>query len=230
MAVKFLKKGAAAQKAVEQQDAKDEAAAKGNLYRFWMPEDAETQITFLDGDLNDDGLLDIPMYYEHQVNMNGDWKNWFVCTSEDEICPICEGGLKASLVGIMTIIDHTEWKDGKGKTHKNERKLFVAKRQTIKQLQKIATKRDGLAGITFDVSRVGEQSASVGNMFDYIGKKSVAATLKKFKFKPEEGAADYEEVITYRSAKELRKLGFGSSVVGQESDDDGDDNDYDDDL
>ncbi len=225
MAIKFLKKGANAHKELEKAEEKAKKQSEGMVFRYWMPNDSEGELTFLDGDLTDDGLLDIVMYYEHQVFMNGKWTNWFVCTGEDEPCPICEGGDTAALVGAFTVIDHREYKDKQGKTHKNQKRLFVAKRQTIKALQIYATKRDGLAGCTFDVSRSGDQSASVGNIFDFTEKQSLKKLQKKYGKEME--PFDYEEVIEYRKAKDLRKLGFGSVGPGVDDDDDGD---YDEDL
>ena len=178
----FLKKGKQSQAAMKKADEKAAKAQEGYVNRFWMPKDAETTVTFLDGDIDEDGMLDIPTYLEHQLNLDGSWQNWFACTSETEPCPICEGDDNPTLVGVLTIIDHTEWESKKdGSKHKDEKKLFVCKRQTIKQLQKIATKRDGLKGITFEVSRVGEKAASVGDMFDFVQKKSPGILKKKYK-------------------------------------------------
>lgn len=223
----FLKKGKQSQAAMKKADEKAAKAQEGYVNRFWMPKDAETTVTFLDGDIDEDGMLDIPTYLEHQLNLDGSWQNWFACTSETEPCPICEGDDNPTLVGVLTIIDHTEWESKKdGSTHKDEKKLFVCKRQTIKQLQKIATKRDGLKGITFEVSRVGEKAASVGDMFDFVQKKSPGILKKKYK---DITPFDYEKVLAYETADELRKRGFGSLAVGSEagvSDDDG----YDEDL
>ncbi len=217
MAVSFLKKGTAAHKEIAKQDKIMEEKKKNNVYRFWLPEDKETQITFLDGNLNDDGLIDVTMYYEHQVHMNGNWRNWFVCIGEDEPCPICEGGDTASLVGAFTIIDHTPYTDKNGKDHKDEIKLFVAKRDTIKLLQKKATKHEGLAGVKFDVSRTGDKSPNVGSSFDFVDKTPVAQLIKKYKLQTK-GPLNYGEVIIYRNAKELKELGFGSVGVGGEAD------------
>lgn len=225
MTVSFLKKGKAAQAAMKKQDEIDKEKMEQNLYksRFWMKEDTETHITFLTGNLDEDGILDTPMYYEHHLHLNGHWRNWFVCTAHDEPCPICEGGDNAALVGAFVIIDHTEWKDKNDKIHRDELRLLVAKRETIKMLQKIATKRKGLVGCTFEVSRTGENAANVGSMFDFENKSTVAALKKKYKF---EELKEFDEIIVYKSAKELNEMGFGSYTMGSgtaepDEDDDG---------
>lgn len=213
----FLKRGAAAQKIAAQEEKKAELR-QNQVYRYYLPKDGSGEITFLDGDLQD-GILDIPYYHEHQVNMNNSWKNWFICTQDEEPCPVCEGGGSAGYVGIMTVIDHSEWDSKDGKHHKDEQKLFVAKRDTIKDLQKKAVKRDGLRGCRFEVSRTGDKSASVGSSFEFTNKLTEKELVAKYKDKAK--PVDYEEYLKaqYMPASELRKLGFGSSEgpVGSES-------------
>lgn len=215
----FLKKGKAAQEAMAKEEHKAEQKSKGQVLRFWLPKDKSNEITFLDGDLKD-GMLDIPFYYEHQVNMNGSWNNHFICTQDEEPCPVCEGGHSPSYVGVFTIIDHSEYVSKKdGKTYSNQIRLLVAKRDSIKQLQKLAEKRGGLRGCKFDVSRTGDKSPAIGNMFDFTEKLTHDQLVKLYKEKA--APLNYEELLTnmYMPAKELRKLGFGSmsTPVGGES-------------
>lgn len=215
----WAKTGKAAQKALEHEEAKKEQQQEQSkkLRRHWMPKGEETQLTFLDGSLDDDGILEAMVFYEHQVFMNGNWRNWFVCTQDQEPCPICEGGDNPSLVGVFTVIDHKEFTYN-DKTYKNQKRLFVAKNQTLKQLQKIAAKRGGLAGCTFDVSRTGDKSAGVGDMFDFTEKRSMAQLKKAYPDVTDWAPANYEEEIVYKDADELRTIGFGTnSVIGNES-------------
>ncbi len=218
MAVSWLKKGKAAHEQVKHADQETEKKkAAGSIRRFWIPNDKETQITFLDGDLDDDGLLQTVTYWEHQLRLNGDWRNWFACTQDSEPCPICLGGQgdSPSLVAAFTVIDHTKWTDKQQKVHQHERRLFICKRETLKRLQKIATKRDGLLGITFDVSRTGDKSAAVGSDFDFVEKRTAANLKKAYGLKLEDVKAyDYEETIKYRNAEELKELGFTTLTVG----------------
>ena len=106
-----------------------------------------------------------------------------------------------------------------GATQKDNVKMFVAKRDTIKTLQKLAVKRGGLRGCRFDVSRTGDKSPSVGNMFDFIEKVSEEQMVAKYGDKAAQ--LNYEEIMSkvYMSAADLRKLGFGSTAgpVGGES-------------
>jgi len=220
MSLSFMKTGKEAEKLTERAEAETEQrrAAGGNtIFRYWMPDKAEQQITFLDGELSESGLLDVPRYWEHNLLLNGSWKNWFPCTKDEEPCPLCD--LKQpSLVYALTIIDHREWEDKKGITHQHERKLYICKGDTYKRLSKIAAKRDGLAGCTFDVSRIGDKAENVGNDFDFVEKLSLKKLAKKYGME-KDGATennkvcqpyDYDEVIKYHSADELREMGLGS--------------------
>lgn len=221
MALKFLQKGKAAHTALAKEDAAAEARKKAaGIRRYWIPDSAEGKITFLDGDLGDEGLIDVVTFWEHQLKINGNWRNWFPCTQVTEPCPICEGGDNASLVAVFTVLDHGKWTDKQGVTHENERRLFVCKRETLKRLQKIAAKRGGLKGCTFDVSRVGEKSAGVGDTFDFTEKRTPAQIAKAYNLKLEDVAPfDYEEAFTYHTADQLRELGFGTGTAPIGSDD-----------
>lgn len=215
----FLKKGKAAQETFAKEEHKAEVAAKGNVFRFFVTKDKEASITFLDGDIVD-GVLDTTFYYEHNLNMNGKWGNFFACTQEEEPCPICEGGNNPSYVCVLTVIDHSSYVSKKdGQTKKDNIKLFVAKRETYKMLQKLAIKRGGLRGCRFDVSRTGDKSPSVGNVFDFTEKLTDAQLVEKYGADKSK-AVNYEEYFgnLYMPAKELRKLGFGSTAgpIGSE--------------
>lgn len=218
----WMKRGKAAKQALQEEEARAEKAREeaGKMWRFWMPPDEERKITFLDGDLDEEGMLDIPMFHEHSVKVNGQWEN-YVCTQESEgYCPICaKGDNKPALVGVMTVIDHTPHKiksgPNAGKTIQHTRKLFVAKKQTIRNLSKLAVKRGGLTGCTFDVMRGDEKTASVGSQFDFDTKSTLeeiaaACDLDLEKVQP----ANYDEEITYRTSEELVDLGLGQAPSG----------------
>lgn len=215
----FLKRGDAAHKAVAQADAITEArkaaALQGGNDRFYMKNDTEKRITFLDGTLTPDNLLDTVIFNEHQVKRDNHWRNWYPCTEDidsSEPCPICEqgDGYRPALVAVFTIIDHSAWKSGDGTVHQYEKKLYVCKREAFKLLQKLAVKRDGLAGCTFDVMRSGEKSFASGNHFDFIEKETLSNIQATFDL-DDVGAIDYEEAIPYYSPEQLRGLGFSSA-------------------
>lgn len=218
----FMKTGKAAQQAIADADAKAEAdkAERDKLFKFKIPENEDRKITFLDGHLDEDGLLDCPMFYQHTVKHNGNWRS-YVCTMEQEgQCPICnEGEYKSALVGVLTVLNHTPYTiqsgNKAGTVIRDQKQLFVGKKETIKQLTKLAQKRGGLAGCTFDASRGNDKTASVGNSFDFTEKRSLEEIRVAYKLKPEDvEPADMEHEITYHTADELVALGVGKATTG----------------
>jgi len=222
--MKFMHKGTEGQALTQEAEtaaAVRKAAASNRIYRFWMPDGSETKITFLDGVLSESGLLDVPRYWEHNLQLDGSWKNWFPCTKDEEPCPLCDIKQPA-LVYAFTVIDHTKWAEKKdtSKVHQHERKLYICKSDTFKRLSKIAAKRGGLTGCTFDVSRIGDRAENVGNDFDFTEELSFKKLAKKYgmekKGKTENNKVvlpyDYDEVIKYHTAAELREMGLGSGA------------------
>lgn len=218
MGLTFLKRGAQAHKALKKavKEADTRAAMRGPL-RFWLNADEEGRlITFLDGDLTSDGLLDMSAFNQHSVKANGTQQSKFVCVADDEPCPLCEMGNYATLVSVFTVIDHGEYVDRNQKLHQHERKLFTAKRDTMTRLQKLATKHGGLTGWTVSVTRIGKKSPEVGTDFDFLEEQDLPALAKELKLKPEDiQPFDYDKEIKYLSADALRELGYGTAVLGR---------------
>lgn len=218
----FMMKGVKAKTAMANEEAKAELQKqeKGKMWRYWMAPDTERRATFLDGEVDEDGMLDVPMYYEHALKLNGNWEN-FICTAEQEgHCVLCErGDTQSYLVGVMTVCDHTPHKiksgANAGKEIRNQRKLFVAKKESIKQLAKAAVKRGGLTGCTFDISRGNDKTANVGNQFDFVEKKSLPEIAVAYELDPKEFVpADYGAELIYRTNEQLIELGLGKAPSG----------------
>lgn len=230
MAFSHLKRGKEARKEAKHIDAdrkRRKEERENEIRRFFVKRGTERRVTFLDGDLDSNGELELVAYMEHNLMMNGHWRNFFPCPGNDEEpCPICEERKLPAHVAVFTVIDHTKYKDREGKEHKDQKMLLVAKRKTQQILEAIAVKRGGLAGITFDIMRVDEdQSPAVGTMFDFIDKEKVKRVIKKYGIEP----YDYDEIITFKSHDDLRKEGFGKEdKLGDEPDPDVDDDDDDD--
>lgn len=222
----FLKRGKEAQHIAQQEEKKVEMRKKANIFRFWVPKDGKGDITFLDGDLKD-GILDIPFFHEHNVHMNGSWNNHFICTQDEEPCPICEGGGQPAYVGVLTVIDHGEYTSQRdGKQKKDNVKLFVAKRDTIKLLQDMAAKRGGLRGCRYEVKRIGDKSPNVGSNFDFDKKYTVQELITAYG-KEKAYPVNYDEYMAnlYVPAAELREMGFGTlgaAPIGSEKVEGGD--------
>lgn len=224
MAFSFLKTGKASTEMAKQhaKDVEAKKAQQGKLFRFWMKEGEEARITFIDGDLTEEGYLQPPRYYEHNMFENGSWNNFYLCpkmTQPDkgDTCPYCDAGDRPALVALFTIIDHRAIPSSKDKTKiwKDTKKLLVAKPQTFELLNKHALKRGGLAGATFEASRIGDKSPSAGSMFEFVEKKPVEDLKKLYmveRVDPKTNqkikvtnftVADYEKEIVYKTGAEL---------------------------
>ena len=210
----WAKRGTAALAEMEKYEKEVALSQEQNkrMWRFWLPDGEEAKITFVDGHIASDNSVDFFMFYEHNLMLNGKWGNTFVCTKDMEPCPICAAADRPSFVGVFTVIDHRSFTGKDGKVYKDTPKLFVAKKETLKQLQMLGGKRGGLAGCTFDVARTGDKSPSVGSMFDFIEKNTIEDLQKKYVRKNDKGIvetffvpADYEHECQYRTAEELRE-------------------------
>lgn len=226
MAVKWIKTGAESAKIAQtdQQEKEQQEAQRGKLWRFFLKDKEEGRITFIDGALGSEGHLEPPRFYEHSLQIAGKWGNYFVCPEktvpeDGHKCPLCAQGDKPSLVALFTIIDHRQYKTKAGKLMQDQKRLLVAKSVTMEMLTKIAAKRGGLAGCTFDVTRMGENSAAVGSMFDFVEKNDIAKLQATFTETIEDKGvkktislfvpADYEQEIIFRTPEEMLKAGIG---------------------
>lgn len=235
MTVSWLKQGDASVNVAKQEEADYETRKEeqGRMSRFWLKEGEECRITFVDGDLDPEKQILIPpRYYEHMLYLHGSWNNYFVCPEKTaphlgDKCPICASGEYPYLASLFTIIDHRVWESKKtqGKVYKDQPRLFVAKSKTVELLNKIAVKRGGLAGCTFDVMRIGEKSANVGTNFDFVEKQEIAVLKEKYTqdwTDPKTNAkskicifvpAKYEDEIVFRTGAQLEAKGFGAPKV-----------------
>lgn len=207
----FLKTGKAAMEAFHQAEQQAEAAANG-LFRFFIKKDnlgVPHRIVFLDGDIGDDGMFVNPMFWEYTVYQGGKWQNFVKPNDEEGPDPIAADGNRPALVQAFTIINLTPYEKKDGTKVEAHKQLFVCKRNNMKRLAQLAKKRGGLAGCVFEVTRTNEKAENTGDTFDFEIKMSPAELAKEFG-KDLAAPAQYEEVITYRSVEELKKLGFGA--------------------
>jgi hypothetical protein len=210
----WMKRGVAAASLFKKEEARAEErqAMNGRMFRFWIEPGGSALITFLDGDINDEGMLDAPTYLEHRVFHNGEWRN-YVCIQESEPCPICEAGDQPTLAAALTVIDHRKIVAKKsGKVHEHERKLFVMTRTTLKDLTLIAQKQKGLRHMTFEVDRGEKKNPRVGNLFTPKDKNTKALLLQHFG-KDRVEPAVYASEIPYFGRAKLIEMGFAPGVV-----------------
>jgi len=191
-------------------EAQAEAESNFNkLFRYYLPIGKGGEITFVDDTMTPMEFkyqgevitLKLPLIVrEHQMLLNGSWKNWFTCLRPTgKPCPPCGQGNKAANVAVYTVIDHNEWTDKNGNVHKDEEKLWVCKVSSVsyKFMKKQHAKRNGLRGCRFEVERLGDKSPNVGDTFEFLGKDELDPKIQ---------VPNYLELFAPKSANELKSV------------------------
>lgn len=183
--------------AFEEREREVEEKQKNYVNRFWLPADSTAKIVFLDDNP--------PIIEEHQLQIDGDWRNWFTCLRMvGEVCPICEHlDNKAYTVGFYTILDMSEWVDRNGKTHTNELKLFPAKFKTLQVLKRLSAKRGSLEGCVFEVYRSTSDAPNTGDVFDFEEKLTKDDILA---LNPDAKPFDYAEILQPKEVGEIMNM------------------------
>ncbi len=191
---------------VEKEMAGRQEAGDGKLFRFWMPP-GDQHITFVDDDTQKHpaGFGYPFLVTEHQLQIGGDWKNWFTCVKgmkgpdgKPMRCPLCDSGDKPSHVAAYTVIDHNEWTSKKdGKVHKDEVKLYVVKSKVLKTIRKMSRKKEGLRGLYCELGRGSSDDPNSGNDFD---------VEKRVKLDDKIVAPDYRLIFKPKSRGDLLAL------------------------
>ena len=176
--------------------------SKDWINRFWLKPNGEAKVIFLD----DDPIV----LEEHQLKVNGDWRNWFTCRRIlNEPCILCDE-LKdtPSTVGFYTVVDLTEYTDKKGNVHKNTIKLFAPKFKALQVIKRLSMKRkeaghDGIALCVFDVFRSSGDAYNVGDVFTF----EAQTTWDEVKvLNPEAAVLDYLKILEPKTNAELKQL------------------------
>lgn len=214
----WMLRGKAAHEAYARDAAEQEVRreAQRRLHRFRIDVNEPARITFLDGALDEDGLLAVPSLYEHAVQLAGRWATFVCVGGGPEPCPICDSGRPPALVAAFTVIDHRPYTIRRGPRAGtvvvDQRKLFVAKKGTLAKLQLKASTlgSEGLAGATLAVTRLDSGdglSPGVGTEFEFLDRTPLDVLAERY---GAEGVpADYEQEFPYLPASRLIALGLG---------------------
>lgn len=218
----WMLRGKAAHEAYARDAAEQEVRreAQRRLHRFRIDVNEPARITFLDGALDEDGLLAVPSLYEHAVQLAGRWATFVCVGGGPEPCPICDSGRPPALVAAFTVIDHRPYTIRRGPRAGtvvvDQRKLFVAKKGTLARLQLKASTlgSEGLAGATLAVTRLDSGdglSPGVGTEFDVVERTPLDVLAERY---GAEGVpANYEQEFPYLPASRLIALGLGRAPV-----------------
>ncbi len=206
----FLMRGAQAQSAVAVEQAKSDLALLQQGFRFWIEVGGEARISFIDGILDTDGALAIPMWYEHKLMIGGRMTTITCYETKPDMgpCPVCQAGHNTGLVGALSIVNHTPYqvKKGKnaGKVLTNRRQMLVGPRAAISTLQIVAASRGGLATHCFDVYRKDRTDPRVGSVYNYLGQiqpEQIASLGEEWK------PYNWDDEIVMLDSAEMAKLG-----------------------
>ena len=177
------------------------------LRRVWLKPGQEIELVF---ETDEPACL-----WEHQLNMDGHWRNWFTCRRDmEDGCHICDHeNDNPAYIGAYVARDMTGWKNKKGELRGvGRRVLYVGKRKTLKQLKSLKEKREarglrGLKGVRFSITRSDSSSPNCGDLFDALGDEDMAAL-------PEAGPMpNLREYFAPKTHAELQAL-FGVSGGG----------------
>jgi hypothetical protein len=135
----------------------------------------------------------------------GGWSNFSTVPSPDEKDPLRDFERPSSIV-VFTVIDHSSWTSPQGKTYVDQKRLFVAKRNSPawgilqRQIERLRDKKnfDSLRGCRFESSRHGDKTPSVGNSFDFIERVEDLDSLDQ--------PFDYGKILAPKSADDLEAL------------------------
>lgn len=195
--------------------AAQKAAEESKLMRrFYLLGGEEKVVTFLDGDLDSDGILSFMSFNEHRVQLGP--KKWetFICVAETEICPLCNAQNRADYAGVFSVIVHTPYTiqtgQNAGKVLGDRQGLYVCGLRTLRVLQTLATKWGGLSGWRTEITRPTDKDPRVGSMFQKL-ERCEDLTAKYGELAT---PADYGKEIPYYTADELIKAGVGLAPTG----------------
>lgn len=219
-----------------EKDDKEREDARNKVYRLWVPGGAELNATFLDP-LEHNGIETPFMFDEHNVYLNGHWRNWFTCiegephpeTGKPQKCPLCAIGNSSYFAAAFSIVDHSQWESKKTKkVHEHELKVVVCKSQVRKILLKKMKKEKGLRGWLVEISRTDGDSPNTGDVFDFESKFKNDKAFDKYtggawKKLPE--VPDYLKVFAPKTQEELEAIlaGKNTGPAGYNDDVDADD-------
>lgn len=138
--------------------------------RFYMKPGEDATIIFLDGDNTEDEP--IGNYKEHQFeSTSGRWPNFQSCTGAAGGCVFCKAGVRAYDAWPLTIIQvKPTWTDRDGNEHKNQRKLLIAKKESMQRFLRQIEKREGLAGSVWNIYRSNQRAYTIGDDWEFVEK------------------------------------------------------------
>jgi hypothetical protein len=137
--------------------------------RIWIPPGAAKELVIID---------DEPVcLHEHNPKMNGSYRNWFTClqgVSDEVVCCQVLGPQSRYYCGYLTVVDCTEWVDGKGNKHQFEMRLLQLKLKSLKKLRRKKEDKGALVGTMWKFLREDDSSPICGDDWSHMRDVDVA--------------------------------------------------------
>ena len=174
--------------------------------RFWVKPGETKDLVFID---------DEPVcVHEHNPKIDGKYQNNFTCVSgihDDVVCCMKLGLQSRYYIGYLTIVDCSEWSDGKGNKHQFEMRLIGAKLRTLKKFRRKKDDRTTLIGCMYRAAREDDKSSSCGDEFEFqrqvdMDKLFTVATYKGKKLVDlwAEAEGDAEKMVSLQRVFQLK--------------------------
>ena len=153
-------------------------------------------------------------------------KGWFTCIQgiDDEVCPLCEAGNKATNHFVFNVFDPREYTKKNGdKVTEGQIKLWRVGITLLRMLNKKRSLYGPLTSLQFEISKMGQGQSTAYNIEAVAAKKAP---------KIPEGQEPYDlmEVLAPKSRKELLAIINNSAPAAASLDDSDDADDDDDDI
>lgn len=207
-----------ARKEKERQDKARENAGK-RLFRFFIANDGEeVDIKFLTSE---------PVtFQEHQVKETRNGKEIFASYTcpQDDTCQLCDEGDRSSFKGAFLVYDSREFEvtdsNGKKKKVRGSIKLFVYGTKVLSQLDRIATRKNGLLNLDVTMVRLGSGTSTTYTFETESGSKLTSKEIESLL--PEKLRKEYDgtEDSLYSIIEEQLQM----NIKGYTPDDSEDDN------
>ena len=187
-----------------------------NIRRFRLKPAEKAKVIFLD---NPSTWL-----FEHSIQVDGRWET-FTCTSDTDVCPLCQVNNKRSPILVCTVLDTRKSVSQKtGKEYQFQKVLLVFKGKGIRAVMRqfLEGNKVDLTHYSMEIERDTDKQSVACGEFLSLGKKVTIATLegiaKKVEADPKEfmKPIDYFTVLAPKTEKELRVIAGITEPMGSD--------------
>lgn len=194
-------------------------ATKNQLHRLWNAVGNSALVTVVEAE---------PIFiYEHDLMLNGQFRNYFTCRESLDECPLCDSGSKPYYLCLYTIINHTGFTTKKGEVLKHLKQVLAMKNTALQKFKRRRAELDGSVKLVqFKFTRDTRDEASTGTDISVVKRwegKDLIAYLRGDGVSSEDikkliTPYDFETLLAPKSIEDLRKI-VGERPIGSGEDD-----------